>query len=113
MRAVEPVDTGYAEREGVKLYWEEFGAGILTLVLVPSLVDRPLANLEGAGSLTSPATSASSRSTVAVAGRSDRLDAAEAYHYSEFAADTVAVLDATGTPDAVLVGFSAGRFCGA
>ena len=45
-------------------------------------------------------------------GRSDRPDAAAAYHYAEFAADTVAVLDATETADAVLVGFSRGAVWG-
>jgi pimeloyl-ACP methyl ester carboxylesterase len=111
MRARDPDHEGFVERDGVRLYWEEFGAGDLTLVLLPcwSIVHSRIwkaqvpylaryfrvVTFDGRG-----------------CGRSDRPDAAEAYHYSEFAADTVAVLDATGTPDAVLVGFSRGPLWG-
>ena len=41
-------------------------------------------------------------------GSSDRPDTAEAYAEREFAADALAVMDATGTERAVLVGLSAG-----
>jgi pimeloyl-ACP methyl ester carboxylesterase len=111
MRARDPDHEGFVERDGVRLYWEEFGAGDLTLVLLPcwSIVHSRIwkaqvpylaryfrvVTFDGRG-----------------CGRSDRPDVAEAYHYSEFAADTVAVLDATGTPDAVLVGLSRGPLWG-
>jgi pimeloyl-ACP methyl ester carboxylesterase/predicted glycosyltransferase len=41
-------------------------------------------------------------------GRSDRPETAEAYAATEFMADTLAVMDATGTERAVIVGLSAG-----
>ena len=41
-------------------------------------------------------------------GGSDRPVGAESYTDDQFAADTIAVLDATGTERAVLVGLSAG-----
>jgi pimeloyl-ACP methyl ester carboxylesterase len=111
MRAIEPVTTGYAERDGVKLHWEHFGAGDTTIVLLPtwSLIDSRfwkaqvpylarhfrVVTFDGRG-----------------CGRSDRPAEAEAYSHLEFAADTIAVLDATDTPDAVLVGLSCGTLWG-
>ena len=111
MRAIEPVTTGYAERDGVKLHWEQFGAGDTTIVLLPtwSLIDSRfwkaqvpylarhfrVVTFDGRG-----------------CGRSDRPAEAEAYSHLEFAADTIAVLDATDTPDAVLVGLSCGTLWG-
>jgi len=41
-------------------------------------------------------------------GKSDRPDEPEAYHEREFAADALAVMDATDTEQAVIVGFSMG-----
>ena len=111
MRAIEPATTGYAERDGVKLHWEEFGDGDTTIVLLPtwSLIDSRfwkaqvpylarhfrVVTFDGRG-----------------CGRSDRPAEAEAYSHLEFAADTIAVLDATNTPDAVLVGLSCGTLWG-
>jgi pimeloyl-ACP methyl ester carboxylesterase len=103
--------SGYAERDGVKLHWESFGAGDTTVVLLPTWsiihsrcwkAQAPylarhfrVVTFDGRG-----------------CGRSDRPDTTAAYHYAEFAADTVAVLDATGTAAAVLVGFSRGAVWG-
>ena len=111
MRARYPDHAGFVERDGVKLHWEEFGAGDHTILLLPcwSIVHSRIwkaqvpylarhfrvVTFDGRG-----------------CGRSDRPVAAAAYHYSQFAADTVAVLDATGTPDAVLAGFSRGSLWG-
>jgi pimeloyl-ACP methyl ester carboxylesterase len=111
MRAIEPAYTGYAERDGVKLYWQRFGEGQPSLVLLPtwSIMDSRfwkaqvpylarhfrVVTFEGRGT-----------------GRSDRPAEAEAYSHLEFAADTIAVLDATETPDAVLVGLSCGALWG-
>ena len=36
MRAAEPVTAGYVERDGVKLYWEQFGDGQPTILLLPT-----------------------------------------------------------------------------
>ena len=107
MRAIEPADAGYVEREGVKLYWEEFGEGEPIVVLLPtwSLVHsrhwkfqvpylarhHRVITFDGRG-----------------CGLSDRPRGAAAYTPVEFAADTVAVLDATGVEQAVLVAFSCG-----
>ena len=111
MRAIEPAYTGYAERDGVKLYWQRFGEGQPSIVLLPtwSIMDSRfwkaqvpylarhfrVITFDGRGT-----------------GRSDRPAEAEAYNHVEFAADTIAVLDATETPDAVLVGLSCGALWG-
>jgi pimeloyl-ACP methyl ester carboxylesterase len=111
MRAIEPAAAGDVVRDGVKLSWQEFGAGETTIVLLPtwSLIDSRLwkaqvpylarhfrvVTFDGRG-----------------CGRSDRPAEAEAYSHLAFAADTIAVLDATGTPDAVLVGLSCGTLWG-
>ena len=111
MRAIVPAGAGYVERDDVKLYWEEFGAGNTTIVLLPtwSLIDSRfwkaqvpclarhfrVVTFDGRG-----------------CGRSDRPAEAETYSHLEFAADTIAVLDATNTPDAVLVGLSCGTLWG-
>ena len=107
MRAIEPAATGYVERDGVKLFWEEFGAGEPTVVLLPtwSIVDsrhwkfqvpylarhHRVITFDGRG-----------------CGLSDRPRGAAAYTHLEFAADTLAVLDATGVDRAVLVAYSCG-----
>jgi pimeloyl-ACP methyl ester carboxylesterase len=111
MRAIEPLASGYAERDGVKLYWEEFGDGQPTIVLLPtwSIIHSRfwkaqvpylarhfrVVTFDGRGT-----------------GHSDRPAEAEAYSHLEFADDTIAVLDATDTPDAVLVGLSCGALWG-
>lgn len=111
MRAIEPLATGHVEQNGVRLYWEEFGEGEPTVVLLPTWsimhsrfwkAQVPylarhfrVVTFDGRGT-----------------GRSDRPAEAEAYSHLEFAADTIAVLDATDTPDAVLVGLSCGALWG-
>jgi pimeloyl-ACP methyl ester carboxylesterase len=107
MRAMEPVTAGFVERAGVKLYWEEYGQGEPTIVLLPtwSIVHsrhwkfqvpylarhHRVIIFDGRG-----------------CGRSDRPAGAAFYTVDEFAADTLAVLDGTGTEQGVLVGFSCG-----
>jgi pimeloyl-ACP methyl ester carboxylesterase/predicted glycosyltransferase len=109
MRACQPNEDGFAERDGVKLHYEVFGAGEPTVLLlptwsiihsrhwklqVPDLARRHrVVTFDGRGN-----------------GRSDRPAGAEAYRPSEFAADALAVMDATGTDEAVLVALSAGSF---
>jgi pimeloyl-ACP methyl ester carboxylesterase len=107
MRACEPVEDGYVERDGVKLFYEVFGQGEPTVLLlptwsiihsrhwkfqVPDLARRHrVVTFDGRGN-----------------GRSDRPVGSSAYHPTEFAADAIAVMDATGTDTAVLVAFSFG-----
>jgi pimeloyl-ACP methyl ester carboxylesterase/predicted glycosyltransferase len=109
MRACQPTEDGFVERDGVKLHYEVFGAGEPTVLLlptwsiihsrhwklqVPDLARRHrVVTFDGRGN-----------------GRSDRPVGTEAYRTSEFAADALAVMDATGTGRAVLVALSAGAF---
>src|SRR6266508_3879961 len=107
MRACQPIPDGYVERQGVKVYYEVFGAGEPTVVLlptwsiihsrhwklqVPDLARRHrVVTFDGRGN-----------------GRSDRPAEVEAYRPTEFTADALAVMDATGTDRAVLVALSLG-----
>jgi pimeloyl-ACP methyl ester carboxylesterase len=106
-RACYPDEEGYVERDGVRVFWERYGEGQPTVLLLPawSIIHsrhwkaqipflarhfRVIA-FDGRGN-----------------GRSDRPPTASAYDDTEFVADAVAVLDATGTERAVLAGFSRG-----
>ena len=107
MRACQPVADGYVERDEVKIYYEMFGAGEPTVLLLPtwSIVHSRhwkmqipylarhcrVLTFDGRGN-----------------GRSSRPPEPEAYTEGEFAADALAVMDATQTPRAVIVGFSMG-----
>jgi pimeloyl-ACP methyl ester carboxylesterase/predicted glycosyltransferase len=107
MRARLPDESGYAERDGVKLRWESFGDGEPTVMLLPtwSIIHsrhwkaqvpylarhHRVVTFDGRG-----------------CGGSDRPVGVQNYTDEQFAADTIAVLDATGTKRAVLVGLSAG-----
>jgi pimeloyl-ACP methyl ester carboxylesterase/predicted glycosyltransferase len=111
MRACQPVADGYVERDGVKVHYELFGAGEPTVLLLPtwSIIHSRhwkmqvpylarhcrVLTFDGRGN-----------------GRSDRPPEPEAYAESEFAADALAVMDATQTPRAVIVGFSMGAHRG-
>jgi pimeloyl-ACP methyl ester carboxylesterase len=107
MRARYPDRDGYVERDGVKIFYEVFGDGDPTILLMPtwSLIHSRfwkmqvpylarhyrVITFDGRGN-----------------GRSDRPMDSEAYSEKEFAADAVAVMDATGTEAAVVVSFSLG-----
>ena len=107
MRATSRCATATSSAAGVKLHWEEFGDSEPTIALLPtwSIIHsrhwkfqvpylarhHRVITFDGRG-----------------CGRSDRPVGAAAYTQYEFAADTLAVLDATGTEHAVLVGFSCG-----
>jgi pimeloyl-ACP methyl ester carboxylesterase/predicted glycosyltransferase len=98
---------GVAVRGGVRLAWASHGTAELTIVLLPTWSVVPsrvwkaqvaylarhfrVVTFDGRGS-----------------GASDRPTAAVDYTDDEFAADTVAVMDAAGVDAAVLVGFSCG-----
>jgi pimeloyl-ACP methyl ester carboxylesterase len=107
MRAREPDADGFVDRRGVKLHWEVFGDGAPTVLLLPTWSIVPsrfwkaqvpylarhfrVVTFDGRGN-----------------GRSDRPSGAAAYTEREFAADALAVMDATATGRAVLVSLSCG-----
>jgi pimeloyl-ACP methyl ester carboxylesterase len=106
-RARYPDQTGYVERDGVRVFYEVYGSGDPTVFLLPtwSIVHSRfwkaqipylarhfrVVTFDGRGN-----------------GRSDRPVGAAAYTPDEFAADTLAVMDATGTERAALVTLSSG-----
>jgi pimeloyl-ACP methyl ester carboxylesterase/predicted glycosyltransferase len=106
-RARYPDDEGYIEREGVRIFYEVYGQGEPTVLFLPtwSIIHSRhwkmqipylarhcrVLTFDGRGN-----------------GKSDRPEEPEAYHEREFAADAVAVMDATETQQAVIVGFSMG-----
>ncbi len=107
MRARYPDQEGYVEREGVKIFYEVFGEGDNTILLLPtwSIIHSRfwkaqvpylarhfrVITFDGRGN-----------------GRSDRPEGAEAYRDIEFARDALAVMDATNTGQAALVALSRG-----
>jgi pimeloyl-ACP methyl ester carboxylesterase/predicted glycosyltransferase len=110
MRARMPDVQGVVERNGVRIAYEVFGDGSPTVVLLPTwpIVHSRMwkaqvpylcrhfrvVTIDGRGN-----------------GRSDRPSNAAAYADREFIADVVAVMDATATQQAVVVGASrGGRF---
>jgi pimeloyl-ACP methyl ester carboxylesterase/predicted glycosyltransferase len=106
-RARYPDEEGYVERDGVRLFYEVYGSGEPTVFLLPtwSIIHSRhwkmqipylarhcrVLTFDGRGN-----------------GRSDRPEEPEAYAETEFAADALAVMDATRTERAVLVSFSLG-----
>ena len=110
-RARYPDEEGFVERDGVRISYEVYGAGEPTFLLLPtwSIIHSRhwkgqipylarharVVTFDGRGN-----------------GRSDRPGAVEAYTEREFAADAIAVMDATQTARAVVVGLSAGALWG-
>jgi pimeloyl-ACP methyl ester carboxylesterase/predicted glycosyltransferase len=104
-RACYPDSTGYVQRDGVRVYYEVYGSGEQTVFLLPTWsvihsrhwkMQIPflarhcrVVTFDGRGN-----------------GRSDRPVAG--YEEAEFAADALAVMDATGTERATLVSLSLG-----
>src|SRR5271165_3240370 len=104
-RARYPDREGYVERDGVRVFYEVYGAGEPTVVLLPTwsiahsrfwkgqipYLARHcrVITFDGRGN-----------------GRSDRPAGAAAYHPDEFVLDTLAVMDATATDHASLVALS-------
>ena len=105
-RARYPDSSGYIKRDGVRLYYEVYGSGGPTVFLLPtwSIIHSRhwkmqipylarhcrVLTFDGRGN-----------------GRSDRP--AAGYQEAEFAADALAVMDATATEHAVIVSLSVGR----
>src|SRR5438552_7070221 len=111
MRARYPDQDGYLERDGVKLFFEVFGTGEPTVLLLPtwSIIHSRFWKMQV------PYLSRHSRVVTFDGrgnGRSDRPVGPEAYAEPEFAADALAVMDATGTDRAVLVSESMGAHRG-
>lgn len=104
-RARYPDETGYVERDGVRSFYEVYGSGEPTVLLLPtwSIIHSRhwkmqipylarhcrVVTFDGRGN-----------------GRSDRPESG--YEEREFAADALAVLDATGTERAFVVSLSLG-----
>jgi pimeloyl-ACP methyl ester carboxylesterase len=107
MRAHHPDHHGHIERNGVRVFYEVFGHGEPTILLLPtwSIIHSRhwkmqvpylarhyrVVTFDGRGN-----------------GRSDRPTSPEGYADKEFVDDAVAVMDATETRRAVVVGFSNG-----
>jgi len=107
MRARYPDREGYVERDGVRLFYEVFGSGERTIFFLPtwSIIHSRfwkaqipyfarharVLTFDGRGN-----------------GRSDRPADPAGYAEEEFAADALAVMDATGTAHAALVSLSLG-----
>ena len=107
LRAREPDTCEFVERDGVRLYYEVFGNGPLTVLLLPtwSIIHSRhwkaqvpflarhfrVVTFDGRGN-----------------GRSDRPSDPQAYADAEFAADALAVMAATDTERAAIVALSAG-----
>jgi pimeloyl-ACP methyl ester carboxylesterase/predicted glycosyltransferase len=106
-RARYPDEEGFVERDGIRVFYEVYGSGEPTVFLLPtwSIVHSRhwkmqipylarhcrVLTFDGRGN-----------------GRSDRPTEPEAYAEPEFAADALAVMDATDTDRAVIVSFSLG-----
>jgi len=106
-RARYPDETGYVERNGVRVFWERYGDGEPTILFLPtwSIVHsrvwkaqvpyfarrHRVLTFDGRGN-----------------GRSDRPLEPHAYAPSEFVGDALAVMDATGTGSAWIVSLSMG-----
>ena len=106
-RARYPDAEGFVERAGVRTFYEVYGAGEPTFLLLPtwSIIHSRfwkaqipylarharVVTFDGRGN-----------------GRSDRPESVEAYDEREYAADALAVLDAVGVDDAILVSLSIG-----
>jgi len=106
-RARYPDSSGYIERDGVRVFWERYGDGDPTVLFLPtwSIIHSRgwkaqipyfarharVLTFDGRGN-----------------GRSDRPKSPEAYREEEFAADALAVMDATRSERVVLVSLSRG-----
>jgi pimeloyl-ACP methyl ester carboxylesterase/predicted glycosyltransferase len=109
MRARYPDTEGFIERDGVKVAYEVFGAGEPTLVFVPT---DPLVHSR-AWKAQVPYLARTFRVVTIDPrgnGRSDRPQSAAAYADTELVADTIAVMDAVGIGQAVLVGLCSGAW---
>ena len=109
MRARYPEQEGFVERDDIRIFYEVFGTGEPTVLLLPTWsiahsrtwkAQVPylarhcrVITFDGRGN-----------------GRSSRPANPEAYSDREFAEDALAVMDATATKQAVLISFSLGAY---
>lgn len=106
-RARYPDETGYIQRAGVRVFWERYGDGQPTLLFLPTWTivhSRVWKAQIGYFARHFRVLTIDPRGN----GSSDRPVDADAYNESEFAADALAVLDATATEKAVIVALSIG-----
>jgi pimeloyl-ACP methyl ester carboxylesterase len=106
-RARYPDDEGYVERDGIRVFYEVYGNGDPTVLFLPtwSIIHSRHWKLQ------LPYFARHARAVTFDPrgnGRSDRPTEQHAYDETEFAADALAVLDATGTEKAVVVSLSLG-----
>src|SRR5919204_764309 len=106
-RARYPDAEGFVERDGVRTFYEVYGEGEPTVLLLPawSIVHSRVWKLQ------IPYLARHARVITFDGrgnGRSDRPEEPEAYAETEFAADALAVLDATQTARAFVVAWSMG-----
>jgi len=110
-RARYPDEEGYVERDGVRVFYEVYGHGEPTVFLLPtwSIIHSRhwkmqipylarhfrVLTFDGRGN-----------------GKADRPSGIAAYTEHEFAEDSLAVMDATATESAILVGLSCGALWG-
>jgi pimeloyl-ACP methyl ester carboxylesterase/predicted glycosyltransferase len=101
-RAREPDESGFIERDGVRVYWESFGQGAQTVLLMPTWAIA----YSRIWKFQVPFLARSFRVITFDPrgnGRSDRPTEAHAYDRSQDTADAIAVLDATGVEQAHVV----------
>jgi pimeloyl-ACP methyl ester carboxylesterase/predicted glycosyltransferase len=106
-RARHPDTEGYVERDGVRVFYEVYGEGEPTVLLLPTWSVLHSRHWK----MQIPYLARHCRVVTFDPrgnGKSDRPRDAAAYDEREFAADALAVMDATETERAVIVGFSAG-----
>ena len=106
-RASYPDETGFVERDGVQVFWERYGDGEQTILLLPTwqIVHSRVWKAQ------IPFLARHFRVVTFDPrgnGRSDRPDDPAAYDQSAYADDAVAVLDAVGVERAVVVSLSLG-----
>jgi pimeloyl-ACP methyl ester carboxylesterase/predicted glycosyltransferase len=107
MRAREPDRAGYVVRDGVRVYYEVFGAGTPTVLLMPTW---PILHSRF-WKLQVPYLAQHYRVLTFDPrgnGRSDRPPDAKAYADWQYAEDALAVLDETGTDRAIVAGLCPG-----
>ncbi len=106
-RALYPSEEGYIERDGVRVFYEAYGHGDSTVLLLPtwSIVHSRIWKAQF------PYLARHFRVLTFDPrgnGKSDRPADSELYAESEFAADALAVMDATDTERATIVSLSRG-----
>ncbi|MDQ5814965.1 MAG: alpha/beta fold hydrolase, partial [Actinomycetota bacterium] len=107
MRARYPDADGYIDRAGIKIFYEVYGDGGPTILLLPTWSIIPSRHWKAQ----IPFLARHHRVVTFDPrgnGRSDRPKDPLAYDESEFAADAIAVMDETGTEKAMLVSLSKG-----